>query len=163
MRAGQQLGVQSPLLGRFHLQSRLSGRVWEGSGLMARGQVTLSHGSSSVLQTCEATPPDLIESSICQQGYATLRQHHGGRRVSLHMDQEVKEWELSSNQAAPPGSTQLTWWTDYLFTLRMNMKHPSRFNPALLSLSTRPIAGRIFAAGSRGWAYGQTGMNIVIL
>lgn len=30
------------------------------------------------------------------------------------------------------------------------MKHPSRFNPALLSLSTRPIVARILVASSRG-------------
>lgn len=33
----------------------------------------------------------------------------------------------------------VTWWTDYVFEQSMNMKHPSRFNPALLSHSTRPI------------------------
>lgn len=33
----------------------------------------------------------------------------------------------------------VTWWTGYVFEPSMNMKHPSRFNPALLSHSTRPI------------------------
>lgn len=82
-----------------------------------------------------------------------------GQRMKTFM----KEWELSSNRAAPPGSTLVTWRTDYPFTLSMNMNHPSRFNPALLSRSTRPIVGRIFAAGSRGWAFRRTRMNIVIL
>lgn len=143
-------GVQSPLLGRFQLQSQLSGQVWEGSGVMSGGQVTLSHGSSSVLLTCVATPPCLTESSICQQGRATLHKRDGRRRGSLLMDKEVRKWEWSSHRAAPPGSTLLTCWTDYLFMLSMNMKHPSRFNPALLSLSTRPIVARILVASSRG-------------
>lgn len=143
-------GVQSPLLGRFQLQSQLSGQVWEGSGVMSGGQVTLSHGSSSVLLTCVATPPRLTESSICQQGRATLHQQDGRWRGSLLMDKEVRKWERSSHRAAPPGSTLLTCWTDCLFMLSMNMKHPSRFNPALLSPSTRPIVARILVASSRG-------------
>lgn len=148
---------------QIQLQSRLSGQAWEGSGVTARGQVTLSHGSSSVLQTREATPPGRTGSSICQQAPAAPRKQDGGWRVSLPVDKDVKERELSSNQAAPPGSALLTWWTDCLFTLSMNMKRPSRFNPALLSFSTHPILERIFVAGSRGWAYRPTRMNIVIL
>lgn len=107
VRAGQEPGVQGPLLCRFQLQSWLSGQVWEGSG-----RVTLTHGSSSVLQTCEATAPGLIECSICQQGRATPLKRDGGWKVSLRMDKEVKEGELSGNQAAPSGSNavDLTDW-----------------------------------------------------
>lgn len=138
--------AEPPFLAECSSEASGQGRSGTGSGLTA-GQVTLSHGSSSILQTCEAATPRLNECSICQPGHA--RQPV---KVSPHMEREVKERELSSNQAAPPGSVLLTWWTDYLFTLSMNMKRPSRFNPALLSLSTRPIVARIFVAGSRGWA-----------
>lgn len=55
----------------------------------------------------------------------------------------------------------VTWWTDYVFEQSMNMKHPSRFNPALLSHSTRP--NQIFVASSPGWAYRSIRMNILSL
>lgn len=61
--------AEAPFLAECSSKASCWGRSEQGSGVTA-GQVTLSHGSSSILQTCEAATPPLIECSICQQGHA---------------------------------------------------------------------------------------------
>lgn len=149
----------APFLGRMQLQSQLSGQVWAGIG----GNSRSGHAQPRVIVYPANLRGRNAPSNWMQHLSARPGEADGGEKVSPHMEKEVKERELSSNQAAPPGSMLLTWWTDYLFTPSMNMKRPSRFNPALLSLSTRPIVAQIFVAGSRGWAERRARMNILIL
>lgn len=164
MRAGQYRGEHSPLLSRFQPHSLLCGQVWAGSGVMARGHVALSHRSLSVLQTGAPRSPDLTECSICQQNQTTLHVEEDDGKVFLHMAKKSRSCKnYPSKSVSSSWQHTVTWWTDYVFTLSMNMKHPSRFNPAQLSLSTRPIAEQIFVASSRGWAYRSIRMNVLIL
>ena len=83
---------RAPLVRRVQPQSLPCGRVWAGSGVMTAGHDTLSHRSSSVLQTCEPGSPDLTECSICQQD-----------RTTLYADEDRKfsfMWQKSSQDNA---------------------------------------------------------------
>ncbi len=101
--------------------------------------------------------------------HLTAGSHHTsrgrGRWQSSPSFEKVKITKELSSKVRVSSSWQrtVTWWTDYVFTLSMNMKHPSRFNPALLSLSAHPITEQIFVAGSCGWAYRSIRMNVLIL
>lgn len=161
-RAGQYRGEHSPLLSRFQPHSLLYGQVWAGSGVMARGHVALSHRSLSALQTCKPEPADMTECCICQQVHHTSRKR--GRKSFLHVAKKSNSHKnYPSKSVSSSRQHTVTWWTDYVFMRSMNMKHPSRFNPALLSLSMHPIAEQIFVAGSQGWAYRSIRMNMLFL
>lgn len=162
-RAGQYRGEHSPLLSRFQPHSLLYGQVWAGSGVMARGHVALSHRSLSALQTCKPELADMTECCICQQVHTTLHVEEDGK-VFLHVAKKSSSHKnYPSKSVSSSQQHTVTWWTDYVFMRSMNMKHPSRFNPALLSLSMRPIAEQIFVAGSQGWAYRSIRMNMLFL
>lgn len=105
-----------------------------------RGHVALSHWSSCALQTREPETLALTESSICQRIRARHAQSFQVVFFSGYVTKLEKSRNIQQNSKVFSSSQHtVTWWTDYVFEQSMNMKHPSRFNPALLSHSTRPI------------------------
>lgn len=71
---------------------------------MAGGHVTLSHGSSSALQTCEPRTASLTESSICQQDQTTL--HVEEDKVFLHVGKRSQKNYPAESESLPPDGTQ---------------------------------------------------------
>lgn len=105
-----------------------------------RGHVALSHWSSCALQTREPETLALTESSICQGIRARHAQSFQVFFFSGYVTKLKKTRNIQHNSKVFSSSQHtVTWWTGYVFEPSMNMKHPSRFNPALLSHSTRPI------------------------
>lgn len=124
----------------------------------------LNRRSSSLLQAHRPRMPDPSERSICERDQSTRQQEADKlRKFSSALPLKNRQTNkiipeialILSSQVylSPPGQSTITWWTDYVFTPIMNMKHPSRFNSALWRLSTCPIAEQILAGSSRGRAH----------
>lgn len=158
MRGGWQRGERSPLLGRIQPRGLLSVQDCVGTSVDC-GHVAVSHRSASALKTCEPKLLALAKSSICEEYQTTTPHGEETTRKFLRLHHKVKKVTIAQKYNLPPPESTVTWWTDYVFTPSMNMKHPSRFNPALLSHSARPITGLISVAGSWGWAYRSIRIN----
>lgn len=134
----------APLLSRFQRHNLLRGAVGTGSGVTGRGPWS---SAISPRPSCRPTSPE----PPLRPDPASVRSNH----IQKKTDEKV--WRLSPGHPAqnskqlsrtlaflPAVRTQLTWWTDYVFKLSMNMKHWCRFNSALHSQSLHPIVAHIW-------------------
>lgn len=141
----------SPLLSRFQPESLLRMQVCSGSWVMARG---ILHSAIGHHPPCTPASPN----SLLWLNPSIRSDHLSGQKRRIikvfwacqapkSQEQKTRQQDTSSNLSSSWQHT-VSWWSDYVFTLSMNMKHPSRFNPALLSHSVCPIVELISAAGS---------------